>query len=192
MGGMGGMGGGVGGMGGGMGGMGGGMGGMGGGGGGGGGIGASNETSFGNPLSAMCSYSYLEKPSAPTAAGPMPVLGGATYLTTQSGTTTEKRATSDEAPLALALGAAAAPVVADAATAPVVTASGGTGTILSEAEWLAPATLKQKVERLQFELSLPAGEGIVATLQQASACLGTQVSGTPQEQATVLLHELGI
>ena len=68
---------------------------------------------------------------------------------------------------------------------------GGVGVVVGGTP---PETLKSKVQRIQYELSIDSGLGIAAALKQANGYMGlnTAASATPQQQAEALLRELGI
>ena len=53
-------------------------------------------------------------------------------------------------------------------------------------------SLKEKVMRIQHELSIPTEQGIVSALQSAGQTMNLQLSGTPANQADQVMKALGI
>eukprot|EP00966_Prymnesium_polylepis_P319513 7375960-Prymnesium_polylepis.1 len=89
---------------------------------------------------------------------------------------------------------AATPAATKAAT-PAVTKAGTPRTADSPTMVKASApelSLKEKSTKIIFELSLDPTTGIKETLRQANEYFGIQPEGTPNEQASALLKEMGL
>ena len=53
-------------------------------------------------------------------------------------------------------------------------------------------SLKDKVRMIQHELAIDPATGIMDTLRKANECFGLALAGTPHEQASALMLEMGL
>lgn len=71
-------------------------------------------------------------------------------------------------------------------------ASGAATTAGSGAAAAAELSLKAKATKIQFELALDPNTGIKETLRQANEYFGIVAEGTPNQQASAVLVEMGL